>query len=71
MMENQVLASRILIIDDQPANLRLLEDMFIAEGLTHVVGTTDARTALDLYTAFDPDLIVLDLMMPDLSLIHI
>ena len=67
MMENEVLGSRILIIDDQPANLRLLEDMFIGEGLTQVVGTTDARTALDLFTAFDPDLIVLDLMMPDLD----
>lgn len=67
MMENEILASRILIIDDQPANLRLLEDLFIGEGLTHVVGTTDAKTALDLYTAFDPDLIVLDLMMPDLD----
>ena len=67
MMENEVLAARVLIIDDQPANLRLLEDLFIGEGLTQVVGTTDARTALGLYNAFDPDLIVLDLMMPELD----
>jgi CheY-like chemotaxis protein len=67
MLENEILASRILIIDDQPANLRLLEDLFIAEGLTHVVGTTDAETALGLFAAFDPDLIVLDLMMPELD----
>ena len=67
MMEDDVLASRILIIDDQPANLRLLEDLFIGEGMTQVVGTTDAKTALGLYNAFDPDLIVLDLMMPELD----
>lgn len=65
MMENEVLASRILIIDDQPVNLRLLEDLLLGEGLSHVLGTTDARIALGLYPAFDPDLIVLDLMMPD------
>jgi len=67
MMEEEVLAARVLIIDDQPANLRLLEDLFIGEGLTQVVGTTDARTALGLYNAFDPDLVVLDLMMPELD----
>jgi CheY-like chemotaxis protein len=38
----------VLIVDDQPANLRLLEDLFIGEGLTQVVGTTDARSALGL-----------------------
>jgi CheY-like chemotaxis protein len=67
MNEDDLLASRVLIIDDQPANLRLLEDLLTREGLTHVVGTTDAQKALDLYAAFDPDLIVLDLMMPDLD----
>lgn len=67
MNEDDLLSSRILIIDDQPANLRLLEDLLTAEGLTHVVGTTSAQKALDLYAAFDPDLIVLDLMMPELD----
>jgi CheY-like chemotaxis protein len=67
MMEDEVLAARVLIVDDQPANLRLLEDLFIGEGLTQVVGTTDARSALGLYNAFDPDLVVLDLMMPELD----
>jgi CheY-like chemotaxis protein len=66
-MEDEVLAARVLIVDDQPANLRLLEDLFIGEGLTQVVGTTDARSALGLYNAFDPDLVVLDLMMPELD----
>lgn len=67
MMENEVLASRILIIDDQPANLRLLEDLLVGEGLTQVVCTTDAKMALGLYSAFDPDLIILDLMMPEID----
>jgi len=67
MNEEDLLSSRVLIIDDQPANLRLLEDLLAREGFMHVVGTTDAHKALDLYAAFDPDLIVLDLMMPELD----
>jgi CheY-like chemotaxis protein len=67
MNEDDLLSSRVLIVDDRPANLRLLEDLLMREGLTHVVGTTDAQRALDLYAAFDPDLIILDLMMPELD----
>ncbi|MBN3779411.1 response regulator [Burkholderia sp. Ac-20345] len=67
MTEEELLASRVLLIDDQPANLRLLEDVLGREGLSHVIGTTDAQKGLDMYAAFDPDLVILDLMMPDLD----
>lgn len=67
MTEEELLDSRVLLVDDQPANLRLLEDLLGREGLSHVIGTTDAQRALDIYAAFDPDLVVLDLMMPGLD----
>lgn len=67
MTEDDLLDSRVLIVDDQPANLRLLESLLEREGLSHVVGTTDAQRALDMYAAFDPDLVILDLMMPQLD----
>lgn len=67
MNEAELLDSRILIVDDQPANLRLLEDLLAREGFTNVVGATEPDQALDLYVAFDPDLVLLDLMMPGLS----
>ena len=67
MTEDDLLASRILIIDDQSANLRLLEDLLTREGLTQVLSTTDPRSALDLLPAYDPDLSVLDLMMPGMD----
>lgn len=65
--DTELLASRILLVDDQPANLRLLEDLLAREGFTNVVGTTESDQVLDLYRAFDPDLVLLDLMMPGLS----
>lgn len=67
MTQDELLASRILIVDDQPANLRLLEDLLSREGFTNVVSTTEAQQVLDLYAAFEPDLVLLDLMMPALS----
>ena len=67
MNEDELLASRILIVDDQAANLRLLEDLLSREGFSNVVSTTEPQQALELYSAFDPDLVLLDLMMPGMS----
>lgn len=65
--EAAILQSRILLIDDQPANLRLLEAMLQREGFSQLLSVSESARALALYAAFDPDLIVLDLMMPELS----
>jgi len=67
MSEDELLNSRILIVDDQPANLRLLEDLLGREGFSQIVSTTEPEQALALYAAFDPDLVLLDLMMPGMS----
>ena len=57
--------ARILIVDDQEANVRLLEAILRrgAPG-TEVRSTTEARETLGLFTAFQPDLVLLDLHMP-------
>ncbi len=59
--------AKILVIDDADANLRLLEDLLSREGFTQVISTSDPTKTIDLYTAFSPDLILLDLMMPVLD----
>jgi len=65
--DQDILQSRLLLIDDQAANLRLLEDILAREGFTQVLSVADPRRALELYAAFDPDLVILDLMMPGLD----
>jgi putative two-component system response regulator len=55
---------KILIIDDEPANVALLERMLTDGGYSRVRSITDARTALNACNDFEPDLILLDLMMP-------
>jgi signal transduction histidine kinase len=55
---------RILVVDDEPLNVALLEGLLGDEGFTKVRGTTDSRLALPLYCEMKPDLVLLDLMMP-------
>ena len=67
MNEIDILNAKILIVDDADANLRLLEDLLAREGFHQVISTADSTRAIDLFTAFQPDLILLDLMMPELD----
>ncbi len=63
----QIHQGRILLIDDEEDNLRVLDQLLRASGFRAVVSTQDPRESLDLFRAFDPDLIVLDLRMPYLD----
>lgn len=56
--------AKILIVDDEEANVRLLERTLQRWGYTNLVSTTDAREALGLFQQHRPDLVLLDLMMP-------
>ena len=67
MTDNEILNAKILIIDDADANLRLLEALLAKEGFEQVISTADSTKTIDLFTAFQPDLILLDLMMPVLD----
>jgi DNA-binding response OmpR family regulator len=67
MNRDDVLASRILLVDDEDANLRLLEDLLAREGFHQVVATTDPERVTDLVRAFSPDLVLLDLKMPHMD----
>ena len=66
-MQNNFLNTKILIVDDEQANIALLEDVLENEGYTNFKSTADSRKALDLYKEFRPDLVLLDLNMPHLD----
>jgi len=55
---------KILVIDDEPRNVALLEDILAGSGYTRVKSLTDSRLALETFENFEPDLVLLDLMMP-------
>jgi signal transduction histidine kinase len=56
--------AKVLIIDDEPSNVRLLERMLdLFGGLTYR-STTDSRESVSLFAELQPDLVLTDLHMP-------
>ncbi len=64
MNQENYLRMRILIVDDEPVNVALLEDMLGFSEFTNYVSTTDPRQVLRLCREHRPDLLLLDLNMP-------
>lgn len=64
---SNILAARILVVDDLEANVILLERMLRGAGYTCVASTTDPRTVRQLHIRHHYDLIVLDLQMPGMD----
>jgi adenylate cyclase len=58
--------ARILVVDDVPENVRLLEAVLSPRGY-EVVTASDGVAALELVESTKPDLILLDVMMPGLD----
>jgi putative two-component system response regulator len=67
MRKEIVQNSRILIIDDQPENVLLLERMLHQGGYRNIKGITDSRKALATFSEYQPDLVALDLRMPQVD----
>ena len=63
-LHNDILAARILIVDDQAANVHLLQRLLADAGYTAVSSTMDPLAVCTLHRAHDYDLILLDLQMP-------
>lgn len=63
-------APSILIVDDQPINVQLLKRKLEREGLI-VVPAYSGSEALELIGQAKPDLILLDVMMPDMDGIEV
>jgi DNA-binding NtrC family response regulator len=61
-----VTAARILVVDDTPANVKLLVDLLSVNGFD-VVPAGSGTEGLERATADPPDLVLLDVMMPDLD----
>ncbi len=59
-------ASKILIADDNQQNCELLE-VYLSEQGFQIDFAYDGQQTLDKVASFDPDLILLDIMMPKLS----
>ncbi len=59
--------ARVLIVDDEPSNVRLLERILEVFETKAIRSTTHARETLPLVLEFQPDIILLDLNMPHMN----
>lgn len=56
--------ARVLIVDDEPANLTFLRHVLETEGYGELITVADAAEALERFVELDPDVVVTDLRMP-------
>src|SRR5215211_8856594 len=67
-MQNSFMGTpRIMIVDDQPSNVMLLEGILQEEDFTSWRSITDPREVMPAFLEFLPDLVLLDLQMPYLD----
>ncbi len=67
IFEPEILESKILIIDDEPVNTRLVEQMLKMRGFTCVESAIDPHIGIEMYMNSKPDLVLLDILMPKMS----
>jgi putative two-component system response regulator len=70
-MRKNLTSARILIVDDEKAYVQLLQRFMESAGYRNVQTTTNPHEVLALYESFHPDLILLDLRMPDMDGIEV
>jgi len=62
--QNDLCRMKILIVDDEPANVALLQEILVESGYTRMESVLDSKLAIQTCEKFLPDLVLLDLMMP-------
>lgn len=60
-------SAQILIVDDESANVLLLEKILGRHGFENLRTTTDPRAVVEMMFTLEPDILLLDLQMPHLS----
>lgn len=58
---------KIMIVDDEPDILDLLEKALNIEGYSNIIKIDNGQAAVDACQAENPDVIILDVMLPDID----
>jgi sigma-B regulation protein RsbU (phosphoserine phosphatase) len=63
----EIKQARILIVDDDPITLEMLQEVFVTHGYTNLALAENGRLALDKTLEWNPSLVLLDLSMPEMD----
>ncbi|TAN56025.1 MAG: response regulator [Magnetospirillum sp.] len=61
-----IMAKSVLIVEDNDLNMKLFNDLLQANGYT-TLQTKDGREAMDIARKHRPDLILMDIQLPEIS----
>jgi len=67
MPKRKIEEGKILIIDDEAGNVQIFERILRGAGFKNITSITDSRKAVETYEKFKPDLVLLDLKMPNMD----
>lgn len=59
--------ARILVVDDEPLSVRVLERVLASAGYQRITGMTDPAAAVERFGEIAPDLLLVDLHMPGMD----
>ncbi|HEX3726158.1 MAG TPA: HD domain-containing phosphohydrolase [Pirellulales bacterium] len=65
--ENLLASAKIMIVDDEPVNLKVAAKYLQVEGVQNILCTTEPRDVIALVAKEQPDVLLLDIMMPHMS----
>ncbi|MBN1383291.1 MAG: response regulator [Elusimicrobia bacterium] len=60
------MAQKILLVDDEPAILKILGNVFSDEGYS-IAATSTGEAGIEKAKEFNPDLVILDVMLPGMN----
>lgn len=66
-MQDQILDRKILLIDDEVELLKLMETVLKKEGFRRIFKAQNGTDGINLCKTQQPDIVVLDIMMPDID----
>lgn len=64
---NDLLSCRVMIVDDEPINVKVAKKFVAALGYSDFITATDSRNVIELLRRETPDVLLLDVMMPHVS----
>ena len=67
LTDSEIFAARICAIDDEPANVLLLQRLMERIGYTNIVTFNDSKAGYEYVTTHELDLLLLDLQMPKMT----
>lgn len=66
-VESNVTSAKIMIVDDEPINIKVLRKYLKTSGYENFVTSEDARSAISMVRRESPDILLLDVVMPNVN----